>query len=245
MMELAASLGCVYEHCVDTDSYPDGTPYCAWWVRLPAAEHARLDKDGLPQAIGPVRRYMTTQLPDGLKWEVTPDREYTVDHVGSVALRAAYDDLIAPFERALLPLRRMGPTFSFCGRRSGSGRRTCWSARSTCGCATTGPPAYLAGGHRRPVDRAAALRRRARRPPGPLRLHPAPPFAVPAPPGPAIFTARITSGSFPGKSSSRTKAPDALGTAHQGTANDPDVLAERVAHDLKLLWPHLTGPEGR
>jgi hypothetical protein len=34
------------------------------------------------------------------------------------------------------------------------------------------------------VDRAAALRRRARRPPGPfrLRLHPAPPDAVPAPP---------------------------------------------------------------
>lgn len=52
-----------------------------------------------------------------------------------------------------------------------------------------------------------------------------------------------TSGSFPRKSSSRTKAADAIGTAHQRTANNPDALAERVARDLKLLWPHLTGPE--
>lgn len=34
MMELAASLGCVYELCVDYDSYDDETPYYAWWVRL-------------------------------------------------------------------------------------------------------------------------------------------------------------------------------------------------------------------
>ncbi|MFJ2153983.1 hypothetical protein ACIOHB_35150 [Streptomyces microflavus] len=30
MTELAASLGCVYEHCVDSDTYPDGMPYYAW-----------------------------------------------------------------------------------------------------------------------------------------------------------------------------------------------------------------------
>ncbi|GGW84246.1 hypothetical protein GCM10010350_81230 [Streptomyces galilaeus] len=52
MTGLAASLGCVYEHCVDTDSCADGTRYYAWWVRLPAAEHVRRDRDGLPQAIG-------------------------------------------------------------------------------------------------------------------------------------------------------------------------------------------------
>ena len=68
---------------------------------------------------------------------------------------------------------------------------------------------------------------------------------LPRPPGPATFTARITSGSFPGKGTSRTKAADALGTAHQWTANDPEVLAGRVAHDLKLLWPHLTGQAGK
>ncbi|NUK03218.1 hypothetical protein, partial [Streptomyces lunaelactis] len=64
------------------------------------------------------------------------------------------------------------------------------------------------------------------------------------PPAPPTFTARVTSGSFPSKGTSRTRAPDAIGAAHQWTANDPAVLAERVARDLKLLWPHLTGPEG-
>ncbi|MFG2638707.1 hypothetical protein ACGFX8_33910 [Streptomyces sp. NPDC048362] len=44
MKQLAASLGCVYELSVDYDSYDSGTPYYAWWVRLPAAEHARRDK---------------------------------------------------------------------------------------------------------------------------------------------------------------------------------------------------------
>ncbi|MFF4717590.1 hypothetical protein ACFY2V_40295 [Streptomyces eurythermus] len=39
MTQLAASLGCVYELCVDYDSDENGTPYYAWWVRLPAAEH--------------------------------------------------------------------------------------------------------------------------------------------------------------------------------------------------------------
>ncbi|MEU3500807.1 hypothetical protein ABZ726_08570 [Streptomyces hundungensis] len=74
LTELAALLGCVYDHCVDYDSYPNGTPYYAWWVRLPADEHARLGPDGLPQVIGPLRQYLTTQLPDGLAWEITPDR---------------------------------------------------------------------------------------------------------------------------------------------------------------------------
>ncbi|MFG3310288.1 hypothetical protein [Streptomyces wuyuanensis] len=108
MTELAGSLGCVYEHCVDSDSYPDGTPYYAWWVRLPATEHAQRDKDGVPQALGALRQYLTAQLPDGLKWEITPDREYTIDHAGSEAMRAAYDDVIAPFEQALMPLRQDG-----------------------------------------------------------------------------------------------------------------------------------------
>ncbi|MFJ4478783.1 hypothetical protein [Streptomyces xanthochromogenes] len=108
MTELAVSLGCVYEHCVDVDTYEDGTPYYAWWVRLPAVEHAWRGPDGLPQALGPLRQYLAIQLPDGLKWEITPDREYTVDHAGSTAMRASYDEVIAPFERALMPLRRDG-----------------------------------------------------------------------------------------------------------------------------------------
>ncbi|MFF2013926.1 hypothetical protein ACFVWY_33350 [Streptomyces sp. NPDC058195] len=67
---------------------------------------------------------------------------------------------------------------------------------------------------------------------------------LPRPPGPVTFTARAEPGPFPGRSTSRTKAADTIGTAHQWTAHDPAALARRVAHDLKLLWPHLTGPEG-
>ncbi|MFJ3581723.1 hypothetical protein ACIPPS_05725 [Streptomyces sp. NPDC090127] len=63
------------------------------------------------------------------------------------------------------------------------------------------------------------------------------------PPGPATFTARAESGPFPSQSGSRPKAPGAIGTAHQWTTHDPEVLAEWPTHDLKLLWPHLTGPE--
>ncbi|MFJ4478782.1 hypothetical protein [Streptomyces xanthochromogenes] len=66
---------------------------------------------------------------------------------------------------------------------------------------------------------------------------------LPRPHGPTTFTARAESGPFPHTSSSRTKAADAIASAHQWTANDPAVLAERVARDLTLLWPHLAGPD--
>lgn len=247
MPELAASLGCVYEHCVDTDTYADGTPYYAWWVRLPAAEHARRDTDGLPQALGPLRQYLTTQLPDGLKWEIAPDREYTVDHAGSTAMRTAYDDLIAPFERALMPLRRDGADAL-------DPRAKVWKWEENLLVGTF--DLWLCNDPDRPhtwlvvtvglwtepqlFDEEPAARL------GHFDFTPHHPLLfLPRPPGPVTFTARAESGPFPGKSSSRTKAPDALGTAHQWTANDPDVLAERVTHDIKLLWPHLTGPERR
>ncbi|WP_328681832.1 hypothetical protein OG905_38450 [Streptomyces sp. NBC_00322] len=105
MTDLAASLGCVYEDCCDDDSSEDDVPYYAWWVRLPAAGHARRNPVGIPLALDRLREYLATQLPPGLEWEITPDRARTYDHAGSSALRAAYDDVIAPFERALLPLR--------------------------------------------------------------------------------------------------------------------------------------------
>ncbi|MEU2184576.1 hypothetical protein [Streptomyces thermolilacinus] len=68
MTKLAASLGCVYELCVDYDSYDSGTPYYARWVRLPAAEHAQRDKNGLPLVLDPIREYLDGQVPDGLEW---------------------------------------------------------------------------------------------------------------------------------------------------------------------------------
>ncbi|MFF2331697.1 MULTISPECIES: hypothetical protein [unclassified Streptomyces] len=42
----------------------------------------------------------------------------------------------------------------------------------------------------------------------------------PRPPGPVTLTARVTGGAFPRKTSSRTKAAEAIGVAHQRTAND-------------------------
>ncbi|MGW3661324.1 hypothetical protein ACWD6R_39405 [Streptomyces sp. NPDC005151] len=245
MTELAASLGCVYELCVDYDSYDDETPYYAWWVRLPATEHARLDKDGLPLAIAPLRQYLTTQLPDGLKWEITPDRELTYDHAGSVAMRTAYDDLIAPLERALIPLRRDGADEL-------DPRAKVWKWKGDLLVGTF--DLWLCNDPDRPhtwivvtvglwtepqlfdEEAAAGLGHFDFTPHHPLLF-------LPRPPAPTTFTARAESGSFPHKSTPRTKAADAIGTAHQWTANDPDVLAGRVARDLKLLWPHLTGPE--
>ena len=245
MTELAALLGCAYEHCVDYDSYDDETPYYAWWVRLPAAEHARLDRDGLPLAIAPLRQYLTTQLPDGLKWEITPDHELTYDHAGSAAMRAEYDDLIAPFERALMPLRRAGADAL-------DPRAKVWKWEENLLVGTVDlwlcndpdhPHTWIVvtvGLWTEPqlFDEAPAARL------GHFDFTPHHPLLfLPRPSAPATFTARITSGSFPHTGTSRTKAADAIGTAHQWTANDPDVLAERVTHDIKLLWPHLTGPE--
>lgn len=55
-----------------------------------------------------LRQYLAEQLPDQLEWEIVPDRERTVEHAASSALRDAHDDLITPFERALMPLRQDG-----------------------------------------------------------------------------------------------------------------------------------------
>ena len=74
----------------------------------PQPEHARRGKDGLPLVIDPIRAYLDGQVPDGMEWEIAPDRELTVDHAASAALRTAYADVITPFEQALMPLRIEG-----------------------------------------------------------------------------------------------------------------------------------------
>ncbi|MEU9110156.1 hypothetical protein AB0D54_38720 [Streptomyces xanthophaeus] len=144
--ELAASLGCVYEDCCDDDSSEDDVPYYAWWVRVPAAEHARRGENGLPVAVDQLHRYLTAHLPYLPHWEIVPDRERTVDHAASSAMRAAYADLVTPFEHALMPLRRDGadaldPRAQVCR----------WE---TCGCAM--PRAALTPGSS-PMDRTPAL----------------------------------------------------------------------------------------
>ncbi|MCX4791633.1 hypothetical protein OG369_37760 [Streptomyces sp. NBC_01221] len=247
MTELAASLGCVYELCVDYHSYDDETPYYAWWVRVPTAEHARRGENGLPVAVDRLHRYLAGQLPDLPHWEIVPDQERTVDHAASSAMRGAYDDLITPFERALMPLRRDGADAL-------DPRAKVWKWEKDLLVGTF--DLWLCNDPDRPhtwlvvtiglwtepqlfdEEPAARLGHFGFTPHHPLLF-------LPRPPAPSTFTARVESGVFPGKSTSRAKDDDALGTAHQWTANDPVVLAERVTRDLKLLWPHLTGPARR
>nr|WP_073491792.1 hypothetical protein [Streptomyces phaeoluteigriseus] len=160
-------------------------------------------------------------------------------------MRTAYDDLIAPFERALMPLRRDGADAL-------DPRAKVWKWDENLLVGTF--DLWLCNDPDRPhtwlvvtvglwtepqlFDEEPVARL------GHFDFTPHHPLLfLPRPPGPVTFTARVPSGPLPGRSSSRTKAPDAIGTAHQWTANDPDVLAERVTHDLKLLWPHLTRPE--
>lgn len=243
MTELAASMGCVYDDCVDYDADEDDVPYYAWWVRVPAAEHTRRSKDGIPPAVDTLRRYLATQLPTGLEWEITPDRERTIEHAAASEVRAAYDDLIIPFERALIPLRTDGAADL-------DPRVTIWKWEEhllvgtfdllLCRDRDSLPPhswlVVSVGLWTEPQldneEPAAALGHFGFTPHSPLLF-------LPRPSAPSTFTARAETGAFPGKGSSRSKEADALGTAHQWTANDPAVLAARVAGDLKLLVPHL------
>jgi hypothetical protein len=242
MTQLAASLGCVFELCVDDDTYASGTPYYAWWVRLPAAEHAQRGEDGVPLVLAPIRDYLHGQVPGGLEWEISPDREMTLDTAASTALRTAYADVIDPFEQALMPLRTDGAaaldprakawtwhehllagTFDLwlCNDPD---RSHAWLVVSV-GLWTE--PRFL------DEEPAARLGHFGFTPHHPLLF-------LPRPQGPATFTARVTGGAFPHQNSSPTNAADAIGVAHQWTANDPDLLAARVASDLTTLLPHLT-----
>ncbi|MET8771415.1 hypothetical protein [Streptomyces sp. NPDC004658] len=211
-------------------------------VRLPAAEHARCGKDGLPRVLGPIREYLDGQLPQGLTWEVTPDRELTVDNAASTAVREAYADVIMPFELALMPLRADGAAGL-------DPRAKVWKWEEQLLVGTFDlwlcnhpdvPHAWLVvsvGLWTEPQlfgeEPAARLGHFDFTPHQPLLF-------LPRPPGPATFTARVTGGAFPGKGSSRAKAADAVGVAHQWTANDPAVLAARVRRDLTTLLPHLS-----
>ncbi|MFF8610729.1 hypothetical protein ACF06X_33015 [Streptomyces sp. NPDC015346] len=225
----------------DYESYDSGTPYYAWWVRLPAVEHARRGKDGLPLVLAPIREYLDGQVPGGLEWEISPDRELTYEHAASAALRTAYTDVINPFEQALMPLR-------IDGAADLEPRAKVWRWEDHLLVGTfdlwlcndpDGPQTWLVvsvGLWTEPqlFDEEPAARL------GHFDFTPHHPLLfLPRPPGPATFTARVTGGAFPHKSTSRTKAADTIGVAHQRTANDPAVPAARVRRDLMTLLPDL------
>ncbi|MEU9984846.1 hypothetical protein [Streptomyces sp. NPDC050856] len=237
MTELAASLGCVYEDCCDDDTYgSDDDPYYAWWIRVPQAEHRR-GKDGILLVIHTLRQYLATLLPDQLPWHISPDRERTVDHAANMAMRTAYADVITPFEQALMPLRVDGAA-----ELDPRAKVWRWEEHLLVGTFDL----WLCNDPDRPhtwlvvsvglwtepqlFDDVPAARV------GHFGFTPHHPLLfLPRPLGPATFTARVTGGAFPDKSSPRTKAADAIGVAHQWTANDPAVLAARVRRDFTTL----------
>ncbi|MFE3205703.1 hypothetical protein [Embleya sp. NPDC059237] len=228
---------------MDYDTSEDGVPYYAWWIRVPAAENTRRDTDGIPRALAPLRRHLASELPAGLEWEIAPDREQTIDHAASSDMRALYEDLIGPFERALMPLRVDGAdaldpqaqvwkweeqplvgTFHLwlCEDRDSPPPHS-WTVASVG--LWTEPQLF-------DEEPAATIGHFGFTPHHPLLF-------LPRPPAPSTFTARVETGAFPMKGKFRTRGADAIGTAHQWTANDPTFLAERVARDLKILMPHL------
>lgn len=204
----------------------------------------RAKRERLPLVVGAMRDYLATQLPKGLEWEITPDREYTVGQVAADVLRAAYEDLVIPFEQALIPLRRDGA-------EELDPRAKVWRWEEDLLVGTfdlwlcddpSAPHTWLVitvGLWTEPQlfdeEPAARLGHFGFTPHHPLLF-------LPRPPGPVTFTARAESGAFPSRRSSRGKAAGSVAAAHQRTSTNPTVLANRIVHDLRLLWPHLARP---
>lgn len=107
MTELAGSLGCQYDHCVEGEL--GGVRYYVWWVRVPQAEHQRRGPDGLPRVVTVLHEHLRTVLPAALAdWSIAPDEDQTSRLMADNVFKEVYADLIEPLEVALLGLRRDG-----------------------------------------------------------------------------------------------------------------------------------------
>ncbi|WP_331768155.1 hypothetical protein [Embleya sp. NBC_00896] len=103
MTELAATSGCVYENCVDFDSSEDGVPYYAWWF----GSRRSSTPDAAPTVSRTPSKRCAATWPRSCPraWSGRSPPEQTIDHAASSDMRALYEDLIGPFERALMSLR--------------------------------------------------------------------------------------------------------------------------------------------
>jgi hypothetical protein len=239
MTELAGSLGCQYDHCVDHDSM-DGTPegtYYAWWVRVPRAEHQRRGPDGLPRAVTALHEHLRTVLPAALTdWSIAPDGDLTTRVLADTVFKETYADLIEPLELALLGLRRDGAenldpwvtVWAQDGQMTGA-TYALW----LCDNPDVQPgwlvvyAGYLAGDRLWQTPLGQNVRRFGVRPDTPVLTFPRPEhpmWVVQA------ETARIVPDARP---------VDHTGARHQWTGHDGQALADRVASDLLRLWPHL------
>ncbi|MCE7011803.1 hypothetical protein LWC34_54665 [Kibdelosporangium philippinense] len=247
MTEMAGSLGCVFSHCVDDDSYdltPEGT-YYSWSVRVPRGEHLRRNEHGVPIAVAALWDYLRTKLPKGLDdWHVRPDRDLSLRDAAADVLREAYPDLLRPMEVAMLGLRRDGA-------QNLDPRAECWSgigatmAGSYALWVATDPGAttpcwlVLHVGMVPPAGfwSSSAGQRMSRF--SPDRSDPV--LILPRPPAP-LWMATIETGAFTTNAEARLTDPHTVGARHEWTSPDAEQLAHRVSRDLQALFPRLAAP---
>ncbi|MEU5438893.1 hypothetical protein AB0G73_36950 [Streptomyces sp. NPDC020719] len=243
LTELAGGLGCVFDHCVDDDSYDgsDAGTYYAWLVRVPQAEHRRRGADGLPLVVAPLWEFLRTQLPAGLDaWTVTPHLDLSFRRAAGDLLKDAYADLLDPVEVALLGSRREGaeriePLVKVWGADSDYviGTYAMLLARDpdvpadesapwlVLEVGVTADPSLLTSPAGTQAQRFGVST-------------PAPLLLLPRPARP-VWTAAVTTHPF---TNDHSPSPRGVGARHQWTAADPAQLAARVARDLHALWLH-------
>jgi hypothetical protein len=256
MTELALQLGCVFQYCVDDDSYlgygrpEDDLPYYQWVIRVPREQHHHRGEDGIPHAIGEVGRWLRTQLPAALRdWIIAPDENESWQEAFAELLRDSYDDLLDAVEVALL------------GMRSGGAERfdpgvKCWAVHE----------GVFAGSYHMLLGRdpdggahppwlvlyvghvpapgfwdSPAGTRMAR---FAYRDHPV--LVLPSHTDPTWWVSLATAPFRPQTPWSdnqvgQSRVPTATGARYQWTGPDPEELAGRVARDLSRLFPHLAG----
>lgn len=246
--DLAASLGCTltafWEDTSDDDELMPETLTYTWSVRIPRAEHRRLDEHGVPEAVAAICRELRSMLPPELgDWRIGPDWDLTQAEADNVAVRDAYFDLLGPLEAALLPLRADGagdhePLASIWVSAGGelAGTYALWL------CEDPDLDRWLI------VNAGVALPDRFWGSPAGAGLLQRgvlgrPPVVVLPMPAEPVWMASLQVGCF-----SRTRlspgAPAARvpGALHQWTSGDPEALAARVCRDIRALLPRLGSP---
>jgi hypothetical protein len=248
MTEMAGSLGCVYSHCVDDDSYdltPEGT-YYAWSLRVPRSEHLRRNEHGVPIAVAALWDYLRTQLPTGVdNWHVRPDHDLSLRDAAADVLREAYPDLLRPLEVAMLGLRRDGA-------QNLDPRAECWSGIGT---TMAGSYALLLANDPGATTPCWLVLRVGMVPPtgfwssaagqrmsqfSPDRGDPV--LILPRPPAP-LWMATIETGAFTTDAEARLPDLHAVCARHEWISPDAEQLARRVSRDVQALFPHLAGPD--
>ncbi|MEV4505452.1 hypothetical protein [Streptomyces klenkii] len=246
MKELATSLGCVMDACVDYDSY-DGTPqgtYYSWLVRVPRSEHERRDESGIPVVVSQMQQLLRTLLPAELDdWRIGVDLTLTLLDAAGTALHEQYSDLLEPVEAALLPLRRDGAEAldpqvqTWAVDEPTSGTYALWLCSDPD--PTTGSWLVLNIGL---VADAAFWSSRGGESLRRFGVAEDSPVLVTPRPASPTWWASLKTGLFSKDARPGSPAARGAGARYQWTSQDPAVLAERVVHDLRALLPSLSRP---